>query len=922
MWRERPFDGALRRHAVAVDLRAPTIAEIVAQCEGLPKGFAACGVARINGVEVPRAWWPVVRPRPTAGGETVVTLHMPLRGGGGGGQSGGGQSGGGSGKNIIGAVATIALVLVAAAVSGGLLAFGAVGATGPTLFLGAGTFGAKAAAAIIGIGGSLLIGALVPPPSLSLASPTAPGAQPLVASGPNRANPAAASLSGNILSPGAAIPRVVGTMRVFPPLFCQPLVEVVGDLEFVEVVLGLAGPHHIASPRAGGTELASILEADVQVVEGKPDDAIQTLVQRYGITQDVNAELGSHILDETIQFQLADQINPATQVPQAQVFTSRKAPDEIWINLAWPEGLFKTDDPTAVVNVAVRVQFRVRGTAEWVNCPEIHFSQNSPGGFQKVVRLKWGAIPVNKSTPPANKGPVYAFKHVPGQAVAPATSGWEAHGSFSSGAGGDVLSASTVGTTKVVNTELYDDKVIFYLDPELIPQDVYEVNVTRSSVYLSSSFVPATYAYAGTVRDFFHYYLDAGVARVPVDHGQFRHRAVMRRLASVWNDNPVQTRDFATVSVRVHSRSLDQISVLASGLVKDWDGAGWNGLSVTSNPAPHYRDVLTGSLGGSPLHASVVDDAEMVAWRQHAIDRGYTVDAVLEGRSYVDALNVIAAAGFARPRHNEKWGVFLDKDRSADAPVQVFTPRNMKGFNWSRAFPRRPSGVRGVFHNAALDYERDHVIVYDDDANQDDTRLDEIPYDGIVDRAKVIARIEYDLAQSRHRFAFYEGQSDIESIVCQRGDLVGVQHDILMRHAGAARVKAVTVEAGQVTALSFDGSAPVFTTPSIYAVADIFAVTDVFELGRKTGVAIRLKNGGGTLIAEIAANENGERTAAQVVTPFADPGDAELGEGCLCAFGPLGSEYKRMLVFAMRPRADGVATITFVDEAPQLFEAA
>ncbi|MCF2522352.1 hypothetical protein [Bradyrhizobium sp. G127] len=908
VWRGRAFDGAFQTRYFDPRRPVPTIAEIVASIGDLPRGFVACGEVRINGEIVPRAFWHLARPRYRPGFETVVWLGIPLRGG--------SSSGpGGQTKNPLATIASIAVLLVAAAVTGGA----AAGLGGIFGGLTAGSIGASVAGAAIGIGGALAIAALIPPPTLS--GNTGAGAASAVSS--SSTNPGAAALSGNLLSPGASMPRVVGTMRVFPPFLCNPLIEVVGDTEIGEAVYGLCGPHALADIRVGDTSIDTIAEVQSQTIEGKTGDYIQSMVTRQSFTLSPNAELSGHTLDETAQNKLADQANPSADIPQPQAVVSRKAPDELWINLQWPEGLFKADATTAKINQAVRVRIRLRGATDFINLPEVHFSQNQPGTFQKVIRLKWGAYPAFPNPAPADQGPVYVFKAVPGQdgvSVSPATAGWTAHGWFSNGIGNDVLSAATIRTSNVANTELHSDKAIFYLDPEVFPKGYYECDIVRSTGYDSSSFVPATYRYSGQVYDFFGYSISGGAAVLPMDHAQYHDRVLITRVSSIWNQNPVQTADFATISVKVHSRSLDQLSVLASGLVPDWNGSEWSGLAATSNPAPHFRDVMAGSLGNAPVPVSMINNDEIVRWRASCDANGYTCNAVIQGKNYIDVLNMIAGTGYATLRTNERWGVFEDMDTSAFAPRQIFTPRNMANFNWTRAFANRPTGIRAGYVDAGDNYNTDaSIIVYDDLSRQDADDLDQVSYDGLVLTDDVVKRARYDLAQSRLRMTFYQGDADLEAIACQRGDLIGVQHDILMRNAGFSRIKSIMRTGGEVRGLVLDGSIPVNATPGIFTIAHLFAEDHIFLLGQRTGIAIRLPDGAGVLVKEVTGASNGDLTEIEFVAPVGETGDI-LAPDCLVTAGPLGFAYKRLKVFGIEPKNALQATVTMVDEAPALWK--
>lgn len=919
-WRERPFDGPLHHVKIASADRLPTIAQILAATDNLPRGFSECGEVRINGECVPRERWSCVRPRPFAR-EIAITLHMPLR------QGGGAQGSGGAQKNTGALIATIAVLLIAAAVSGGALGPAGLGLLGSGFA--AGGIGASLAGAGIGIAGSLAVAALFPPPSLS------PNQQQQTATPDTPQANTPASLTGNALAPGAAVPRVIGTMRVFPPLLCAPLVELIGDIEYAEAVFGLAGPHQLTVIEADGVDISTIPELSIEIQDGTASAPTQSLVGRQGYTVQPNLTLSAHKVDPTNTVKLANQANPDDACPQWNGLITRNSPDELWLTVAWAQGLFDTTGVNAQINEAIRVRLRPRGSVTWINCPEVHFSSNVAAPFARDIRIKWGLRPVAPSLPPTQKGPIYAFKHVPGQdgsTTSPVTAAWDADASFSAGAGNDLLSAATVTTSNLLNTELYQEKAIFYLDPSVFPKGLYEIQVMRSSDYIHGNFTASTYSYSNPgvgglpahngVQDFFRYQTDNGVFQLAVDNGKFYDAATITRVASVWNENPIESTDFATISVRIHNRALGQLSVLASGYVNDWDGIGWNTQSVTSNPAPHFRDILGGTMGASPLPTAIIDDAGLVTWRSACTALGYECNAVLEGKTYIDALNLVARSGYANLRNSETWGVILDRDRAADVPVQIFTPRNMASFSWTKPFSRLPTGFRAAFTDRDNNYVPNEIVVFTDPAKQDATTLESIQYDGLVTTAEVEARAAFDLLQAQLRLTFYSGVCDFEALVCQRGDLVGVQHDILSAQAGFARIKSVTASGGNITGLALEGSVPVDQESGVFSSPHMFPVQHLFKLGSRTGAAIRLKGGNGVIIKEITAAQNGESDTVSFVTPFPDPGLSQLDVDCLCAVGPLGSEFRRLLVYSIMPKDDITATVTFVDEAPELWSGA
>lgn len=126
--------------------------------------------------------------------------------------------GGGGDSNPIQMVLMIAVVAVAAVVSGGALASLGFSA------LGVGTAGAAIAGAVVGIGGSLLVSALFPPKNNTL---DGTGSNPEVSP--------TYSLSGgsNQARPYQSMPVVMGTHRLFFDLASRPYTEYRGDDQYL-----------------------------------------------------------------------------------------------------------------------------------------------------------------------------------------------------------------------------------------------------------------------------------------------------------------------------------------------------------------------------------------------------------------------------------------------------------------------------------------------------------------------------------------------------------------------------------------------------------------------------------------------------------------------------------------------------------------
>ena len=903
VWKGTPFSGAV---GSGTRPEGMTILEIVKSLDALPPWFMQAGIVCIDGHEVPRHWWPRVRPRARLDREVIVTLHIRLTDG---------DGEGGGGKNVVATVAALAVIAVATFVSGGGLA----PVLGPSFA--AGQFGALFAATAISTAGALAVSALSPPPRLGSATGAA------VQSDIEAEDRGTASLQGNALQPGGSIPRVVGTHRVFPPLGSPPLNEIVGTDEFVEAIFVLAGPHELNDIRIGDTPIDEIEEVQVETRQGLGGESDIGLVNRQSKTENVAIELSQHKFKSTSGTQLEDQGNPENSIPNWHSTVSRVSPDEIWLPIFFPQGHFDTTVPTTNRATPFRIRIRQLGETTWINLPEVHIQSNATTPLVIALKLMWQTAPTVLPQPETDEAPYLAFWQTIAQTAGsgPSAAKWVSHAHFDAGSGDDYLNASNVATTRLQNTALYNDRVEFYLDEATFPKGTYEIQIKQGAIYSSPSFAPSSYSIGG-VYDFFWYWFDGSNNNTPASQNLKNHNyeAVAPRLSSIWNEHPIQDNALAQIAIRVHNRQLDRLSVLASGLVEDYNASTgeWDNLTTTSNPAAHYRDILTGALTVDPLPDALIDDATLIAWRSHCDTQGYQVNAVIEGQTALDAMLLVASAGFARPRQSETWDVMQDKDRSAEAHVQMFTPRNMRGFRWQKSFGPLPDGFRVRYNDSTRNYRENEFIVFNPNTPGGGPKLEDIKYDGLVTQAEATARAKHDLRQASLRAATYFGEVDLQGLRVRRGDLIGVQNDVIDRNGGSARIKAVYTDGAatpKLTALDLDGTIPndergFFTEEGD---DDFFteAGTDDFFLNPSLGITIR-DSEGNFVTKLVTGDEPVETHRVTFDTPFAS---STIGAGNLIASGRFNTEFHRMIVLDIKNSKDVTAQLVMVPEAPELF---
>lgn len=871
------FEPKVRRQPVGLSL-----AEMADRMPDLPRGFEDHGVICINGHPAPRALWHGIRPKSHCEGVTIeVTFHAAIMGG------------GDDGKNPFAIIAAIAITALSGGIAAGTILAGVTG--------GAGTLAATALAAGVSIVGSLLISALVPPPTLSNGPDR-----------PDRVDRGSASAQGNVLEPNGPMPRVTGTRKIFPPHATEPFTYFDGNDEVVEAVYALAGPHEMTDIRIADAPIAEVTDVVFQTREGWAGDAAVTLVERQTRTEPMRTELRGHRTSDddgkTLESVTGDF---SAALPQPTTYASREDPDEIWFDVSFPQGLHKNASETDFIRVPLRMRMREVGSSTWINLPELHFQGADISEARASIRLKWTDSPSLTLNASGSKGWVEARILNPDQTVAPASAGWAAHSYFDDGSGDDYMDSANLGSTAVQNVSLSQYIAEMHLDTATFPKGRYEIEVERGYAFRDANYSASAYTISSVVRDPMAY--ESGPVIFQSQDG-ISSAVVLVRGASIWNEHPIASNGMALIAVQARNRRVERVSALASGYVPDWDGSGWNTWTTTSNPAPHYRDVLAGNLNADPVPASLVDDTGLVAWRTACTSLGYEVNAIVEGQTVADVTRLIASAGYAKPYEADIWGVTRDFDRSAETPVQIFTPRNSANFSWKKAFPKLPEGFRVTFADKDRDYERRQITVYRDPNQESGGLTEQVTYEAIVEEADVRARAAYDFAAAQSRSAFYSLLAPAEAIVCRRGSLVGVAHDSLDELFAQGRIVDIEESGGLVDAITLDEEIDIQSEVTFDLLTDIDKAGDLSKYGTQTGVVVRRSNDTRT----IHAISNAAGAASRLT--FSPPIDAAGMDGDnLISIGRVGTETRRMIVFAMRPKEELNFELTFVDEAAEIW---
>jgi Putative phage tail protein len=401
-------------------------------------------------------------------------------------------------------------------------------------------------------------------------------------------------------------------------------------------------------------------------------------------------------------------------------------------------------------------------------------------------------------------------------------------------------------------------------------------------------------------------------------------------LRSTVNEDPIRMDGLTKIGMRAKATDqfngvVDQFNCIVKSILPDYDvGTDTWITRATDNPASIYRDVLQGTANARPLPDSRLDLAALEAWHGECLAAGRTFSFIVEQPTTVaELLRQIVAVGRATVGSADgTFGVIRDLPQTV--PVQHFTPRNSRNFSGAKVFRDLPQGIKARFINPAVGWDIDERMVLDDGYSIDNgdglgpvdafgnpapdltpaTKLESIQFFGVTSPDQAWKEARYHLAAAKLRPEVYTFETDLEHLVCTRGDMIRITHDVPLFGIGAGRIKSVTVDgSNNTTAIVVDEKLPM--------VGD----------GTRYSVRIR-KSNAGSVTAEVVAVA-GLQTTLTLVTPIAHvvSPDVDPAPGDIFMFGTLGEESVEAVVSRIEMTTDLGARISCVDAAPNIADA-
>lgn len=896
-----------------------SLAEMVDLC-ALDPVLRPMAVAVVAGEVVPPDRWRHVRPK--AQTHVLITVRAGK---------------GGSGKNPLATVLSIA-VIAAASFAAPYLAFqaaqlaGAGWATASLGFIASSSFLSVATPLIAGgltMVGALAVNALIPPGTQSV-STTYSG---------STADAASVSITGqsNQSNPYGVVPRLFGRMRMAPLYAAEPYTQLEGEDQYLYLLFDFGlGPVALDNLRIGESLLSTY-------------DGVETVVHQRWTDGDALSLYRYDNHTQSFAIEITAEDGP-------QVVESADHADEIVVDLTF-SGLVSYDDSgnRQKRTVDMRCEYRTAGSDDaWTIAPDYDNGDDQTG--LEVVEIADGAlsqtyvtgalttgtVTLTLAVPSSYRGssPIYGLKYSV-ECRAEGDADWvrlyQSDGydmvNTSAGAGTSAVFTHTLTATRGKRMEIRLTRLYQAVwGSTFIPANAGGVGAlpTPTVVYASPS---DSFAFQGstssavlrcmTIRPAVSGKYEVRVTRITADttSSQILDTVTLTGLRSISFDPPIAFAEAHTL-LEMRIMATDQLngvvsefSAIATAILPVWNGSAW-AEQETRNPAWAYAEVLRGSGNTRPRPDSRLDLAGLLDWAQacdaaapqsglpdavngDAGDPMWTCDMVINTASTVgDVLTNIAASGRAtRGMPDGRHGVV--RDVAQTVPVQVFTPRNSWGFRGKKTFVDQAHALRCTYIDPDLDWEQGDVMVYADgyDASTA-SRVEKLDVVGCTRQAQAWREGRYQLAVARLRPETYELNADIENLVCTRGDLVEVAHDVPMIGGTPVRVRGLsTAEDGSITALWLD---------------------EVVSMLASGSFTLRHRNKAGVLSWYPVQAQTMETQTVELVSPAA-AGSITVGD--LMVFGSTGEVTAEMIVREIVPAENLTAKLILIDAAPEVHTA-
>lgn len=354
---------------------------------------------------------------------------------------------------------------------------------------------------------------------------------------------------------------------------------------------------------------------------------------------------------------------------------------------------------------------------------------------------------------------------------------------------------------------------------------------------------------------------------------------------------------------------IDNFNCIVQSKIPDYTGNGSGAQAwvekLTQNPASEALYAMRGKINSSPISDEDIDWASFEKWHTFCEEHKYYFNAVLTDSMTISELfSSIASVGRASiVKIDGKFSVVIDEKKSS--PVQLFTPRNSIDFSESIVMADIPDQLDYNFIDENSGFTQNTRSVFNttdgliDSKNLPKTRQETSVW-GITNAEQVFKFARYQNAVSNLRRSIYIIKTDIECLMCQKGDLIEYSGDAALTGKSYGRIKSLI--------LNEEGKIKGITTDTKFLLS--------YGTDNSYGYGLRVRKQDGSLSTYFLSQPRLLENSCYFSTPL----DAnELAEGDLFVFGTRNSLTLPLIIVEITPSDDFTAELKCVDYAPEIF---
>lgn len=664
---------------------------------------------------------------------------------------------GSGGKNILRIVAMIAVVAVAAYLTG------PVGASEVTkLGFAVGSTASNIAGAGITTAGFLLVNALIPPQT------------PQIEGDADFQHTNDLTGSQNRIGLYAPIPKIYGEVRYFPPIppTHPPYTTIIGNDQYLYLYLMLGyGPLQIGNKRVGGTDFVvfgpGVPNRDTTIAD--LGDAIKIGDTHITNIEGVHFYIGeqrwipeNHVLhpkvvDEktlNLSFEFTKsqleslEINYWYKDNVSEIRTSEGNVSELSVDFVFPAGLFSINSQGKARYAAVSVQ--------------IEYRRAGSGDFWRQVAKTYVQ---HENLPDVCKPDLHDENQL--EMICIPNPNLEHSLALAQQDGNTIIADNHKGTVRWGHQWRVPTTGVFANH-----NAGYDVRITRVGTF--------SQGYNSVITDF-----------------QWTALRTFQK-EEVWSVPNTVVMSLRAKASDILSGTMDALSIKATSILRKYRTAtkAWEEV-ITSNPSWVIADILKSQANQHPLMDHEIDLAEFEDFETECINNGTYFNAVFDSHSTIrQRVKDVLAVARATEDINRDGKFTIVRDNVLTVPSQQITNINSSNFTAEKVFPEIPHAIRVQFKDSKDDrWENDEVIAYDTGYNSSNARNYEVLSTiGITNHIHAWKYGRWHLAQMRLRPEVYSVDMDIERLKCSKGALVELTHDVIMTGSGSGRITALNAQ--------------------------------------------------------------------------------------------------------------------------------